>query len=200
MRNIKDKRQSEITRSMLVRLLVTIAGFAIGLTAFSRIKEVSLWASESAEAFKIVRAERQIMRIFLVDLANSSFLLTVVFMLGLSAWAKICVPIINVIFGIGGGVSFAAMFSDNKKTGALICAVIIMPRLLLVTYAFLCGCMEATQMSGLFMQVCFCESASNGINRRIRSYCAKFLILWCIMGIGATVDVVCSMCIGGIII
>lgn len=145
------------------------------------------------ENFIELRNQQDFIHVLLKSFAGSTVFLGAAFVLGFSAIAQPVEILLPVIKCMGLGVTIAQVYTQNGKSGILICLIIILPCAVLSVYALLLGVREAIGLSNILLSGVLSQKQTEGLLPTVKLYATKFLVLEAVVAVSAGIDCLCTL-------
>ncbi len=150
------------------------------------------------QGFITERLDQPLLKTFLSSFIGSMILLLVAFILGFSSISQLLTFLIPVFRGLGLGISAGYLYSMYGLQGILFCAVMVLPHVLVSTFALLIGCRESIKFSGVFLSAIVRtgrtrtdtvqESDASRRTELFQLYLLKFALLSILIVVAALID------------
>lgn len=195
MRDSRTSRDFTRKNSFFAFLAGTaILGVLLGVISHCFMSDAFLKQMAAAqENFIEIRKQQDFITILIKSFLSSTVFLGTAFVFGFSAVAQPFELLLPVIKGMGLGVTMAQIYTQNGKSGMIICLIIILPCAAISVYALLMGVREAVGFSNVLMTDLLSLKQSGGLLPALKIYIAKFMVLEAIVAVSAGVDCLCTV-------
>lgn len=122
------------------------------------------------------------------DIISVGGILLLVFCTGFFSVGQPLAALLILYRGIGAGISVALTYMTFGEKGVYITLIFIVPKLLATTVILILGIREAIKLSNIIYSYLFRGTAEDNMNRYIKLYCVKFLVLILLVLITAVAD------------
>ncbi|MDD2362121.1 MAG: hypothetical protein PHH84_04070 [Oscillospiraceae bacterium] len=187
-------------RLLLLFTLVFLAGVLIGVMVFSLSNVlISDELATILEVRVIIDGFKGGITALFSSCFSTLFLLSLLFVLGLSACGAPFASVVPLFFGMGLGLTEAYYASLGFK-GMVAAAILIIPHYIIAATALLFGSMESIHMSVLLSRQLLPNGGIGGLWQDFKLYCVRFLVYFCIAFASGVADVCLRLLFGKVLL
>lgn len=177
-------------------ILVGASAGALGFAALSNegLEDISFLGY-------ILMTERTSMsfaQVMLRSFAGGTVFLTIPFLMGFCAVSQPLIFLVPVFRGLGMGLGVASVYYSLGLQGIWVAAALILMPAIFTVYYMTVAVRESFIMSVTLASAVFSEKNFIGLRDAARIYCVKFLVLEAIAAVGACVDALGALLVGGV--
>lgn len=134
------------------------------------------------------RVEQSMVYTFSADLSSSFIFLLTVFILGLTLWGFLIIPIVAFFRGYGLGLSIGYIYGTYKIKGILFNVLVMLPGAIIISVAIILFSKLSIYFSFKLSKGAFIKKSLNQVF--IKDYIIKFAFFLIIIALGSAVDMI----------
>lgn len=192
----KGKKYSEEdikrTRVVTVLFLILMSGVLLGTVLFRNSPDRTVYTADAlCHGFIKVSSSQTVLSVFIRSVTWTSFLLTVLFVLGFCGISQPLELLVLLWRGTALGISVSYMYSVYEIKGTLISALMILPHAVMTSVILVFAVREALRASGLYiLHISGRTTDPDEAQHQMKLYFIRFAVLMAASLVSSVADTV----------